>query len=129
MIETLILFMSICGRINYSQLESYGAYTEQRFHQQFEKPSDFLTYNKELTLYHGSGRYVIVFDPSYVNKSGKHTPSVGYFWSGVSNRAKWGLEIGGLTAIDIDDHTAFQLEPVQKHITPMIKTFQSGMTG
>ena len=113
MIETLILFMSIRGRINFSQLERYGEYTEQRYRQQFEKPFDFLTFNKELTLSHGSGRYVIAFDPSYVNKSGKHTPGVGYFWSGVANRAKWGLEIGGLAAIDIDNHTAFHREAVQ----------------
>jgi len=113
LIETLILFMSIRGRINFSQLERYGEYTEQRYRQQFEKSFDFLTFNKELTLSHGSGRYVIAFDPSYVNKSGKHTPGVGYFWSGVANRAKWGLEIGGLAAIDIDNHTAFHLEAVQ----------------
>ena len=112
MIETLILFMSIRGRINFSQLERYGEYTEQRYPQQFEKPFDFPTFNKELTLSHGSGRYVIAFDPSYVNKSGKHTPGVGYFWSGVANRAKWGLEIGGLAAIDIDNHTAFHLEAI-----------------
>jgi len=113
LIETLILFMSIRGRINFSQLERYGEYTEQRYRQQFEKPFDFLTFNKELTLSHGSGRYVIAFDPSFVNKSGKHTPGVGYFWSGVANQAKWGLEIGGLAAIDIDNHTAFHLEAVQ----------------
>jgi hypothetical protein len=31
----------------------------------------------------------------------------------VANRAKWGLEIGGLAAIDIDNHTAIHLEAVQ----------------
>jgi hypothetical protein len=113
LIETLILFMSIRGRINFLQLARYGKYKEQRYRQQFEKPFDFLAFNKELTLSQGSGRYVIAFDPSYVNKSGKHTPGVGYFWSGVANQAKWGLEIGGLAAIDIDNHTAFHLEAIQ----------------
>ncbi|MBE9519056.1 MAG: transposase [Bacteroidetes bacterium] len=113
LIETLILFMSIRGRINFLQLARYGKYKEQRYRQQFEKPFDFLAFNKELTLSHGSGRYVIAFDPSYVNKSGKHTPGVGYFWSGCANRAKWGLEIGGLAAIDIDNHTAYHLEAIQ----------------
>ena len=74
---------------------------------------DFLTFNKELTLSRGSGRYVIAFDPSYVNKSGKHTPGVGNHWSGVANRAKWGLEIGGIADIDIDNHTAFHLQAIQ----------------
>ncbi|RLD76773.1 MAG: hypothetical protein DRJ15_14775 [Bacteroidetes bacterium] len=40
LIETLILFMSIRGRINFSQLERYGEYTEQRYRQQFDVYSD-----------------------------------------------------------------------------------------
>ena len=113
LIETLILFMSIKGRINFLQLARYGKYKEQRYRQQFEKPFDFLSFNKEFTLSQGSGRYAIAFDPCYVNKSGKKTPGIGWYWSGCANKAKWGLEIGGLAAIDIDNHTAFHLEAVQ----------------
>ena len=113
LIETFILFLSIRGRINFLQLARYGKHKEQRYRQQFEKPFDFLAFNKELTLCHGSGRYAIAFDPSYISKSGKKTPGVGWYWSGCANKAKWGLEIGGLAAIDIDNHTAFHLEAVQ----------------
>ncbi|HKK12189.1 MAG TPA: transposase [Flavobacteriaceae bacterium] len=105
--------MSIRGRINFLQLARYGKYKEQRYRQQFEKSFDFLSFNKEFTISQGSGHYAIAFDPSYVNKSGKKTPGVGWYWSGCANRAKWGLEIGGLAAIDIDNHTAFHLEAVQ----------------
>ncbi len=115
--ETFILFLCIKGRINFLQLARYGKHKEQRYRQQFENPFDFLTFNKELTLAHGSGRYVVAFDPSYINKSGKRTPGVGYFWSGCASKAKWGLEIGGLAAIDIDNHTAFHLEAVQTMIS------------
>lgn len=111
--ETLILFLCIKGRINFLQLGRFGKHKEQRYRGQFEKPFDFLSFNKELTLSQGSGRYAIAFDPSYISKSGKNTPGVGHFWSGCANRAKWGLEIGGLAAIDIDNHTAFHLEAVQ----------------
>jgi len=38
---------------------------------------------------------------------------VGWYWSGCAGQAKWGLEIGGLAAIDLDNHTAFHLEAVQ----------------
>jgi hypothetical protein len=113
LLEILILFLSIRGRINFLQLARYGKYKEQRYRQQFEKRFDFLTFNKELTLSQGSGRYAIAFDPSYVAKSGKETPGVGWYWSGCASKAKWGLEIGGLAAIDIDNHTAFHLEAVQ----------------
>jgi len=113
LIETFILFLSIRGRINFLQLARYGIHKEQRYRQQFEKPFDFLAFNKELTLSHGSGRYAIAFDPSFISKSGKKTPGIGWYWSGCANQAKWGLEIGGLAAIDIDNHTAFHLEAVQ----------------
>ena len=79
LIETFILFLSIRCRINFLQLARYGKYKEQRYRQQFKKRFDFLTFNKELTLSQGSGRYAIAFDPSYVSKSGKQTPGVGWF--------------------------------------------------
>ena len=113
LIETFVLFLSIRGRINFLQLGRYGKYKEQRYRQQFEKSFDFLTFNKELTLSQGSGKYVIAFDPSFINKSEKKTPGLSWYWSGCANQAKWGLEIGGLAAIDIDNHTAFHLEAVQ----------------
>ena len=111
--EVFVLFLSIKGRVNFLQLSRYGNYKEQRYRQQFEKPFDFLSFNKELTLSNGSGRYAIAFDPSYISKSGKKTPGTGYFWSGCAGKSQWGLEIGGLAAIDIENHTAFHLEAVQ----------------
>lgn len=123
-LETFILFLSIRGRINFLQLARYGKHEEQRYRQQFEKPFDFLNFNKELTLQHGSGRYAIAFDPSYICKSGKKTPGVGWYWSGCANQAKWGLEIGGLAAIDIDNHIAFHLEAVQT-----LNTDEQSLTG
>lgn len=111
--EVLVLLLCIKGRINFLQLGRFGKYTEQRYRQQFEKQFSFLEFNKELVLSSGSGKYAIAFDPSYISKSGKHTPGLGYFWSGCAGRAKWGLEIAGLAAIDIENHTAFHLEAVQ----------------
>jgi len=111
--ETLILFLCIKGRINFLQLARFGLFKEQRYRQQFEKPFPFLEFNKELVLSHGGKRFAIAFDPSYINKSGKKTPGLGWYWSGCAGRSKWGVEIGGIAAIDIDNHTAFHLEAVQ----------------
>jgi hypothetical protein len=111
--EVVILLLSIKGRVNFLQLGRYGNFKEQRYRQQFEKPFPWLDFNKELALSHGGKRFVIAFDPSYINKSGKNTPGVGWYWSGCAGQSKWGLEIGGLAAIDLDNHTAFHLEAVQ----------------
>src|SRR5450830_1729219 len=82
MTEIFILFLSIKGRINFYQLERYGQFSEQRYRQQFEKPFDFMELNTDLAVSYGSGRFAIAFDPSYISKSGKHTPGLGRYWSG-----------------------------------------------
>lgn len=112
-LETLGLFLSIKGRLNFLQLGRYGSRSEQHYRNQFSQSFDFLTFNKELVTQYAGKHLTIAFDPSYVTKSGKTTTGLGYFWSGVAGKAKWGLEVSGIAAIDIDNHTAFHLEAVQ----------------
>ena len=107
------LYLSIKGRINFLQFARFGKRKEQSYRNQFDQNFDFLEFNKHLVLDNGSGHYTIAFDPSYISKSGQKTYGVGYYWSGVSGSSKWGMEIGGIGAIDIDNHTAFHLEAVQ----------------
>ena len=113
MAEIFVLFLSIKGRINFYQLERYGQFSEQRYRQQFEKPFDFMELNKELAFSYGSGRFAIAFDPSYISKSGKQTPGLGRYWSGCAQASKWGLEISGIAAVDVDNNFAVHLEAVQ----------------
>ncbi len=111
--EIFGLFLCIKGRINFLQLERYGKYGEQRYRQQFEKPFDFMKFNKDLAFTYGSGRFAIAFDPSYISKAGRQTPGLGRYWSGCAQTAKWGLEIGGIAAVDIENNIAFHLEAIQ----------------
>ncbi|SEN10694.1 DDE superfamily endonuclease, partial [bacterium A37T11] len=101
LIETFILFLSIKGRVNFLQLGRYGKYKEQRYRIQFQREFDFLSFNSQLLREHGSGNCVLAADPSFVSKAGKATPGVGYFWSGQAGKAKPGLEILGIAAIDL----------------------------
>src|SRR5690625_364390 len=107
------LFLGIKGRLNFLQFERYGNYDEQTYRNQFEKRFSFLVFNKLMVQQYGSKHLAIAFDPSYISKSGRQTPGTGYFWSGVAGQSKWGLEIGGLAAVDIENHTAFHLDAVQ----------------
>jgi len=112
-VDILGLFLSIKGRLNFLQFSRYGNAGEQHYRNQFNKPFDFLDFNRELIAQNGGKHLTIAFDPSYISKSGKATSGVGYYWSGVAGKTKWGLEISGIAAIDIDNHTAFHLEAVQ----------------
>lgn len=113
MLHIFNLFLGIKGRLNFLQFERFGKYDEQSYRNHFEKRFSFLEFNKIMVKEHAGDNLAIAFDPSYISKSGKKTPGVGYFWSGVAGQSKWGLEIGGLAAVDIDNHTAFHLDAVQ----------------
>lgn len=113
MLEVLLLYMIIPGRINFLQLGRYGHFGEQRYRQQFSENFDWLSFNTTLAKSQLGSRLAIAFDPSYISKSGKCTPYLGRFWSGCAKMAKRGLEISGIGVIDIDLHTCLHLEAVQ----------------
>lgn len=121
MLEVLLLYLIIPGRINFLQLGRYGGFGEQRYRQQFGRKFDWLSFNACLAKSHMGTRVAIAFDPSYISKSGKYTPYLGRFWSGCAKMAKRGLEISGIGIIDMDLHTCFHLEAVQ---TPPTKTLE-----
>ena len=55
---------------------------------------------------------LLVFDPSFLPKSGNHTPNIGKFYSGCLGKAVKGMELGGLGVVDLEQHTAFSLEAI-----------------
>src|SRR5690606_35601764 len=88
---------------------------------EFEQDFDFAEFNTRLIQQYGSGKYVLAFDPSFINKSGKHTPHMGMFWSGCEQRSKRGLEIGVLAAVDLEHETAFSLRIQQSMSSKELK--------
>ena len=113
LIEIIFLYLGIKGRMNFLQFNRYGEYCEKTYRDNFETSFDFLTYNRDLVLSECSNNLAVAFDPSYIAKSGKHTPNIGRFWSGCANTTKHGLEISGIAAVDLDNNTAMHLEAVQ----------------
>lgn len=111
--EILLLFLSLRGRCNFLQLSREGDRSEKSFRYQFEKSFDWLRFNVELLEGHCSDEVVIGFDPSYIRKSGKHSPGLGHYYSGCQGRYIKGLEVGSFAAIDIKQHSAYHLEAIQ----------------
>lgn len=113
-----MLFLSLRGRINFLQLSRYGKYNECTYRAGFEKDFDFLRFNSLLIEQYCGNNCILGFDPSYIAKSGKHTPGLGYFYSGTAGKYKRGLEIGAIAAIDLTQNTSYHLEAIQ---TPSAK--------
>jgi hypothetical protein len=109
----MILYLSISRRVNFSQLSRFGKSCESRFRQNFNKKFDWVEFNSKFTTYTDGHRRAIALDPSNIDKSGKCTPGVGYYWSGCANSAKCGLEITAIALVDVDRKEAIHLKAVQ----------------
>ena len=113
-IHILMLFLSVRHRINFLQLARHSdQYAENTMRLHFENYLDFAAINQHLIHRHGSGHYVLALDASYLPKSGKATPGLDKYWSGTAGQALWGLEVSVLSAIDVDQRTAWHLDAVQ----------------
>ena len=75
LVETLMLFVLLPRKANFSQMEIYGNYCKKTFRKNFSKPFSWIDFNIELGkhLFQTSARKAIAIDPSYISKSGKHT--------------------------------------------------------
>ena len=104
--------LSFRGRHNFLNLSRYGDYTEKTYRLHYQKRFNFLSFNKELVLQSKIQSRIVAFDPSFIPKSGKHTPNLDRFWSGSHNQALKGLEIGGLALLDQSNNTAHHLDTV-----------------
>jgi hypothetical protein len=112
-LNVLLCFLSIKGRINFLQLSRYSKYCEQYFRIHFENKFNFQEFNRRLILNLKIKECIIAFDPSFITKSGKCTFGLGKYWSGCAKQAKWGLDICGFAVIDILQNTAFHLNAIQ----------------
>jgi hypothetical protein len=112
-IQSILLFLTIKGKINFTQMERYSSSPEVRYRNMYKNVFGFAYFNSTFITEHCSDELLIGFDPSFLSKSGKHTPNVGYFYSGVAGMVKRGIELGCLAIIDVKQNTAYHFDAVQ----------------
>ena len=105
-LHLLGLFLTLRGRYTFLNLERYGGMNELTYRNHHASGFGFQGFNRRLIEKYTSNQRMIAFDPTYMPKSGKHTPGVGYFWSACASKTKWGLELCGFAAVDVDANTA-----------------------
>lgn len=98
-IETMILILTIYGKINFLSLARHCESCESRFRQNFKRRFDWCAFNMGMHLQAGSAMIAIALDHSFLHKSGKKTPGLGYYWSGCAGAIKRGLEILGFAQV------------------------------
>ena len=102
----VLLWLRLRGRYNFENLARQGLLSSFTYRKNFTKEFDFQEFNR--LLYDSIGEEkIMVFDPSFISKSGKHTEGINRFWSGCAGKVKRGLEIGGFAVVDVLHHSAF----------------------
>lgn len=125
LVEISLLMLLLPHRVNFTQFEKYGKRSEKCYRDNFSRPFGWIKLNMELSSMRFSTgtRRAIAIDPSYISKSGVHTPGIGRFWSGCAGAVKRGLEILGIALVDADANDAMMLRAVQ---TPSEQSLKDG---
>ena len=109
-LQTLFpLLLTMPWRLNFKQMARWSGRNEGTIHNWFGANLELIDFQRSLIDKFGSGDYCVFFDPSYISKSGKHSPGLSHFWSGQAGAVKRGQEIGAFAVGDLNHHTAFHL--------------------
>lgn len=111
-IDLTNLWLGLKGRYHFENLSRQGNMSSESYRFNFSKLFDFKAFNLELFKYLDLEK-IWVFDPTFLNKSGKKTPGIGYFWSGCKQQVSRGIELSGLAVVDVKNHSAFHYYATQ----------------
>lgn len=115
--EVLMLLVIVPGRATFLNLSRYSRYDEKTFRRGFRREVHWAALNVAAIRAVAPAHHeqVLAFDPSFIPKSGKHTPGLGRFWNSCTGRAELGLEIHVLAWVDVTANTAYA---IQAALTP-----------
>jgi hypothetical protein len=111
LLHLFTLWLSIGGRFNYTNLGLYSPCHERTFRRGFARSFSWADFNQRLLpLMIPSHHQLIAFmDSTFITKSGKHTPQLGWFFNGSASRAEKGLEASVVAVADVTTNTAYAL--------------------
>jgi putative transposase len=92
-------------------IERYSYKTVERF---FDKKIEWLSIKWQMIKGEIGKEVILVADESTVSKSGKSTYGLGYFYSGLQNRAIKGISFLSFSLVDVESQRAYPL--LTKHL-------------
>lgn len=105
----------MCGKVNYTNLSRYSDLSERTYRRQFQRGFGFECLNQDLIeqVRTPDGAQIIVVDCTFVEKSGRHTYGLDWFYNGKTQRAEKGLELSVIGVVDMEQNTAYPLSAQQ----------------
>jgi hypothetical protein len=86
------LMLMLPGRMTFRNLSRYSPHHEKILARWFARNVDFVTLNRAaiVEVVPPKHEHVLVFDPSFIPKSGKQTYGLDMFWNGAHSRTEKG---------------------------------------
>ena len=112
------------GKATFRNMSRYSGYDEKTFSRWYRKFFAFTDFNRLLLTENllNKQELIAVIDASFMNKSGRHTEGLGWFYSGCAGKSIKGLEISTIAVVDMAANTAYSLDTRQTLDTTEEKT-------
>ena len=105
----------VCGKVNYTNLSRYSNVCERTYRRHFQRGFTFEALNAGL-LVESAGKedtQVGVVDCTFLEKSGRHTYGLDWYYNGKTQRAERGLELSVVAIVNLDQNTGYTLSAQQ----------------
>lgn len=105
----------VCGKVNYTNLSRYSPLSERTYRRHFKQGIGIEWLNQHLIEYLRCSEHtqIAVVDCTFVEKSGRHTHGLDWFYNGKTQRAERGLELSVVAIVDIEQNTGYALSAQQ----------------
>jgi hypothetical protein len=104
------MFQLMAGKINFRSLSRYSDLAEKTFRRWFKKPFNFAKFNsiaiQQLDQFKEA---ICAIDACFLEKAGKLTYGLDYFWNGCASKAQKGLETSLASIVNVTTKTAYPL--------------------
>lgn len=105
----------MCGKVNYTNLSRYSDLSERTYRRHFQRGLGFECLNQGLIEQARTpeGAQIAVVDCTFVEKSGRHTYGLDWFYNRRTQRAEKGVELSVIGIVDVEQNTAYPLSAQQ----------------
>ena len=105
----------VCGKVNYTNLSRYSELSERTYRRHFDRGIGFEGLNQQLIeqVRREQRAQIAVVDCTFLEKSGRHTDGLDWFYNGKTQRAEKGLELSVVAIVDVAQNTGYTLSAQQ----------------
>lgn len=128
LLHLMSLWPCVRGRLNFLNLSRYSSCCERTLRRHIAGSAgsagsfEWGAFNAQLleATVPAEHELMLAQDASFVPKSGRHTPGLGWFCNGSAGRSEKGLQLSLVSVVDLTHNTAYALH-AQQSLPPKAK--------